>query len=333
MGRQTHGQDTVEYIAHEPSPFPHSSLNSLTAVTAIVPATTANLGPGFDCLGAALALYNQVRFTRLATDGPPLTIAVSGDGADRVPRDDSNLVYQAYCALFKHIGKPPLPVHLDISLGVPLARGLGSSATAIAAGLVGANFLMGNPLSPNQLSDLAITLEGHPDNIIPALFGSCRLSATRGEGAWVHAEVPWKPDITPVVAIPNFELSTSEARQVLPPHYSRDDAVFNTAHLGLLLRGLEEGRIDWLQAAMQDRIHQPYRTQLIPGFEAVRAAAIAAGACETVISGAGPTLLALATQEAAPAVAAAMQQGWQDQGIEAIAKPIALDLQGTRLRP
>lgn len=320
-------------VAHPSLRFPHPLTNP-TAVTAIVPATTANLGPGFDCLGVALALYNQVRFTRLDPQGgTALAIAVAGEEADRVPRDGSNLVYRSYCALFEKVGRSPLPVQIEINLGIPLARGLGSSATAIAAGLVGANFLLGNLLSPNEVADLAISLEGHPDNIIPALLGSGRLSATRGDGAWVHVEVPWNAAIVPVIAIPNFELSTEEARRVLPPHYSRADAVFNASHLGLLLRGLADGRIDWLQAAMQDRIHQPYRTQLIPGFEAVRGAAIAAGAAETVISGAGPTLLALAHQDTAAAVAAAMQQAWQQVGIPAVAQPVGLELQGTRLRP
>jgi len=302
-----------------------SSLNTC-AIT--VPATTANLGPGFDCLGAALALYNEFRFTRIKSG---LEIIPTGTEADRVSCDDSNLAYRAYCQVFAQLGEAPYPVRIEIGLGVPLARGLGSSATAIAAGIVGANYFLGGALSPAQIVALAVAIEGHPDNIVPALLGGCRLAADR-DGVWSQCEVPWHSSIQPVIAVPNFELSTEEARRVLPESYSRADAIFNTAHLGLLLRAINEGRGDWLQTAMQDRIHQPYRKALIPGFEAVRSAAIAAGAYELVISGAGPTLLALAHRDQAAAVGEAMQAAWTAAGVGAVAGPVDLDVQGTRLQ-
>jgi homoserine kinase len=302
-----------------------SSLNTC-AIT--VPATTANLGPGFDCLGAALALYNEFRFTRIESG---LEIIPTGTEADRVSCDNTNLAYRAYCQVFAQLGEAPYPVRIEIGLGVPLARGLGSSATAIAAGIVGANYFLGGALSPAQIVALAVAIEGHPDNIVPALLGGCRLAADR-DGVWSQCEVPWHSSIQPVIAVPNFELSTEEARRVLPESYSRADAIFNTAHLGLLLRAINEGRGDWLQTAMQDRIHQPYRKALIPGFEAVRSAAIAAGAYELVISGAGPTLLALAHRDQAAAVGEAMQAAWTAAGVGAVAGPVDLDVQGTRLQ-
>lgn len=308
-----------------------TELASLTTATAIVPATTANLGPGFDCLGAALAMYNQVRFTRLSQAEPPLILKVEGTEADRVATDASNLVYTSFVKLCEITGQAVPPVQIEITLGVPLARGLGSSATAIAAGLVGANFLLGNPLSPQQIVQVGVALEGHPDNIVPALLGGCRLSAQRDD-AWAAAEIPWNSAVKVAIAIPNFELSTAEARRVLPETYSRADAIFNVSHLGLLLRGLENGRRDWLTFALQDRIHQPYRQALIPGFDEVRQAGMAAGAYEVVISGAGPTLLALGDQESIGAIAAAMKAAWERVGIAATALPISLDLQGTRLR-
>ncbi|TAD79084.1 MAG: homoserine kinase [Oscillatoriales cyanobacterium] len=302
--------------------------SSLNTCTLTVPATTANLGPGFDCLGAALALYNEFCFTRIESG---LEIIPNGTEADRVSRDETNLAYRAYCQVFAQVGETPYPVRLEINLGVPLARGLGSSATAIAAGIAGANYLLGGALSPAQILALGVTIEGHPDNIVPALLGGCRLAADR-DGVWSQCEVPWHSSIQPVIAVPNFELSTEEARRVLPESYSRADAIFNTAHLGLLLRGINEGRGDWLQTAMQDRIHQPYRKALIPGFEAVRSAAIAAGAYELVISGAGPTLLALAHRDQAAAVGEAMQTAWTAAGVGAVAGPVDLDVQGTRLQ-
>jgi len=292
-----------------------------------VPATTANLGAGFDCIGAALSLYNEFTFTPIETES--LVIAVQGLEAARVHTDDRNLAYQAFRKLYTQIDRVPPVIQLEIKLGVPLARGLGSSATAIVGGLLGANTLAGNPLSPAAVMQLAIEMEGHPDNVVPALIGGCQLAATVANG-WAIADIPWHSSIIPVVAIPNFELSTAEARSVLPTEYSRADAIFNTAHLGLMMRGLETGNPDWLSAGLTDRLHQPYRQKLIPGYTDVEQAVIAAGGYGMVISGAGPTLLALATAECAEAVATAMTQAWGKHDIEASARSLAVDLQGAR---
>ncbi|HLP89964.1 MAG TPA: homoserine kinase [Nostocaceae cyanobacterium] len=301
---------------------------SISTVTVKVPATTANLGPGFDCIGAALGLYNTVKFTRLKTT--ELIIEVVGTEAAKVQTDESNLLYQAFVKFYEHLGKPAPGVKIEIDLGVPLARGLGSSATAIVGGLVAGNQLAGLPLSQSEIMELAIALEGHPDNVVPALIGGCRLAAT-GASGWQICDIPWHPDIIPVVAIPDFELSTSDARKVLPSEYSRADAIFNAAHLGLLLRALVTGNKAWLQAALQDKIHQPYRKALIPGYDAVNAAAIAAGADGMVISGAGPTLLALANVQDAPAVETAMYTAWQKSGITSIVRSLPLDTQGATI--
>lgn len=298
--------------------------------TITVPATTANLGAGFDCLGAALSLYNKFTFT-LAESSDSLEflkITVIGAEAARVTTDASNLAYQAFCAVYQALGKPVPGVTIDLELGIPLARGLGSSATALVGGLLGANYLAGNPLSVREIQDLAIQLEGHPDNVVPALVGGCRLSATKEDGTWEICDVPWLPEIVPVVAVPNFELSTAAARAVLPSTYSRGDAIFNVAHLGLLLRGLATGKTAWLEAALQDRIHQPYRQSLIPGYEAVRQAAIAQGAYGLVISGAGPALLALTDMEQAGAVGEAIASTWQDLKIQSEIHTLKIDHQG-----
>lgn len=302
----------------------------MTTVTIRVPGTTANVGPGFDCLGAALTVYNQFRFTSPDTDDERLKISVTGSEADRVVTDDSNLSYQAFLKLYEHLGQTPPAVAIDIELGVPLARGLGSSATAIVGGLMGANLLAGEPLSQAEVMQLAIAMEGHPDNVVPALLGGAHLAATYGE-EWVICDLPWHPEIVPVVAIPDFELSTAEARKVLPPEYSRADAIFNAAHLGVLLRGLQTGNGTWLQAGLDDRIHQPYRKTLISGYERVRSAALAAGAYGMVISGAGPTLLALASSNCASEVAAAMTSAWQEVGISAQARSLQIDTTGAAI--
>lgn len=175
---------------------------------------------------------------------------------------------------------------------------------------------------------LAIDMEGHPDNVVPALMGGCRLAATQPDGAWTICEVPWHDSIVPVVAIPDFELSTAAARRVLPTDYSRADAIFNVAHLGLLLRGLETGNADWLHTALHDRIHQPYRQGLIQGYEAVEQAAGAAGSYGLVISGAGPTLLALTHCDRVAAVEAAIETAWTDAGVGVQVRALHLDQKG-----
>ncbi|AFZ07257.1 homoserine kinase [Oscillatoria nigro-viridis PCC 7112] len=330
-----------------------------STVTVTVPATTANLGPGFDCIGAALSLYNRFQFSRLEPSATEkLKITVTGQEAAKVKTDESNLAYQAFLKLYDRLNQSPPPVAIHIDMQVPLARGLGSSATAIIGGLVGANELAGKPLSQVEVMQLAIELEGHPDNVVPALLGGCRLAASnappqpplskgglreespltppltkggQGGDSWEICDIPWHPNIVPVVAIPDFELSTAEARKVLPADYSKADAVFNAAHLGLLLRALETGNQNWLRCALQDKIHQPYRQSLIQGYEVVQQAALNAGACGMVISGAGPTLLALTDVANAVAVVREMAAGWMEFGVKADVRAIGLDTQGAQV--
>lgn len=297
-------------------------------ITVTVPATTANLGPGFDCLGAALSLTNQFHFQLSSAT----QITARGLDADKMFTDERNLAYQAFCYCYDFLDEDLPTIQLDIGLAVPLARGLGSSATAIVGGLLGANALLGNPLTRQQLLDLAIEMEGHPDNVVPALLGGCQLAATGvGEQGWVTIPLAWHESIVPVIAIPEFELATKTARQVLPPHLNYGDAIFNAAHLALLIQGLSGGNPQWLQAGLQDRLHQPYRQSLIPGYEQVQRAAVQAGAYGLVISGAGPTLLALTSLQFSQGVAEAMGSAWAKVGVLAKTQVTYLNLQGAKV--
>jgi len=297
------------------------------SIVVTVPATTANLGPGFDCLGAALTLYN--RFTFSQSSGGDREIVARGVDADRLSTDDSNLLYRAFLKLYQHLDKTPPPTRIEIELAVPLARGLGSSATAIVGGLVGANAIAGSPLSDREVLQLAIEMEGHPDNVVPAFLGGCRLSVF--DETWTICELSWHSNIVPVVAIPNFELSTAEARKVLPDRYDRADVIFNSSRLALLLRGLETGNGDWLRIGSGDRVHQPYRQSLIKGYDAVFQAALDAGAYNLTISGAGPTLIALSPSAASETVAVAMAEAWENEGVTAQARWLQVDREGVRV--
>ncbi len=299
---------------------------SMNQITVSVPATTANLGVGFDCLGAALTMANEFQFTAIKGD-QRLQITVEGDEAEKVSTDASNLIYQSFLKLYQHLAQTPPKVAINIKLGVPLSRGLGSSATAIVGGLLGANALAGNPWSQSEIRNLAIAIEGHPDNVVPALLGSCQLSVGE-KGNWHISSIPWHQALVPIVGIPDFELATAEARKVLPSHITRSDAIFNIARMGLLLRALETNNSKWLRAALEDKLHQPYRQQLIPGYPEVKAATIAAGAYGMVISGAGPTLLALTNSDRADAVIQAMSTAWSEVGIKAQVRQLSLDRQG-----
>ncbi|MGL5077715.1 MAG: homoserine kinase [Waterburya sp.] len=294
-----------------------------------VPATTANLGVGFDCLGAALTMGNEFQFTVVDSD-KKLNITVEGQEADKVSTDENNLIYQSFVKLYQHIQQTPPNIELKIKLGVPLSRGLGSSATAIIGGLLGANYLAGNPLSQEEVREIAIAIEGHPDNVVPALLGNCQLSVG-STGNWQISSIPWHPDIIPVVAIPDFELSTAAARSVLPSEYSRSDAIFNISRMGLLIRALETNNGQWLTTALADKLHQPYRQQLIIGYEQLQKAAISAGAYGMVISGAGPTLLALTDLNHVEQVVQSMSTTWMEMGIKAEVRSLALDPVGAKV--
>jgi homoserine kinase len=300
----------------------------MSSYTVAIPATTGNLGPGFDCLGAALNLYNVFEFTI----APELKLTASGPYADKVAKNKSNLIYQSFEQVFEHIHQPKPIIALHMDVQVPLSRGLGSSATAIVGGMIGANLLAGSPLSEQEVLQLAIEMEGHPDNVAPAMLGGCQLVASSCDGGWEFCAIDWHQDIAIAVAIPDLELSTVKARQVLPKEVPMKDAVFNASHLALLTQALANANPAWLSSALHDKLHQPYRQSLIPVMEAVQKAAIAAGAYGMVISGAGPTLLALGSPAKIEVIATAMCEVWQKSGISAIGKCLSIASEGATIK-
>ena len=255
-------------------------------VTVRVPATTANLGPGFDCLGLALGLWNMVR---LEVGSPG--VAITGEGANSLSRGEENLVFRAACALFQHAGLPQPNLRLRCRNAIPLSRGLGSSAAAVVGGLVAANALCGQPLDQQQLLDLAASLEGHPDNVAPALLGGCRI-VVKEESRLVTAAVPLPRWLSSVVFIPDMPMPTREAREILSPQVSRDEAVYNLGRMGLLVNALATGAAEDLRVATQDALHQPARQGLFPAMEPIIKASLEAGALGAFLSGGGSSIVA-----------------------------------------
>ncbi len=264
---------------------------ALSRVAVRVPATSANLGPGFDALGVALSIFNTVTLERASAFG----IAIEGEGADRLSRGPENLVFRGVAAAFAACRQELPQLHLHCENAIPLARGLGSSAAAVVAGLVAGNALLGEPLSQDRLLDLALEMEGHPDNVTPALLGGCRVVVSSEEGL-VSAPVPFPPELRAILFVPDFEMPTQQSRRLLVPEVSRQDAVFNLGRSALLVAALATGRLDLLRVATQDRLHQPARQQLFPAMPKLFQAAVEAGAWGAFLSGSGPTILALATQ-------------------------------------
>ena len=255
-----------------------------------VPATTANMGPGFDCLGMALDVWNTVRVER---HSGPLRIEIAGEGADELPDDDTNLVYRCFSLLFEGAGEPPPNVKITCDNRIPLGRGLGSSSAAAVAGLVAANELRGEGLTPLELLELAARLEGHPDNAAPAIYGGCRIVARDEDGALLSAPVPVPDDLMAVVFVPDVPMPTNEARDLLPPEVPRADAVYNISRAALLVRALATDDLDHLDVATGDRLHQPARQAIFYPMRNIFRAARDAGALGVFLSGAGSSVLAL----------------------------------------
>jgi homoserine kinase len=295
-----------------------------------VPATTANLGPGFDCLGAALDLNNRFELRRIEGDDERFDLIIEGSEGSHLRGGPDNLVYRAAQRVWKEAGEQPMAIEARVRLAVPPARGLGSSATAIVAGLMGANALIGEPLSREKLLELAIDIEGHPDNVVPSLLGGLCMTAKAASHRWRVIRCEWSPEVLAVVAIPAIRLSTSEARRVMPKVIAIPDAVTNLGSLTLLLQGLRTGNGDLIADGMHDRIHEPYRWGLIQGGRRVREAALEAGAWGCVISGAGPSLLALCSRATASAVSRAMVRAWEGEGVASRSEVLPLQQAGSR---
>ncbi len=265
-------------------------MSVLQRVKVSVPASTSNIGPGFDCLGMALGLRNELVVEKHSEDGPP-TVEVQGEGAGSLPKDKTNLMVRAASTVIA--GRFSNRLVFKALNRIPLARGLGSSAAAAVAGVFAANRLLTpSPLTEEQLFEYAAVLEGHPDNVAPAIRGGVTLSIKEHKGVLNLALKPHK-ELAAVVCIPEFQLETAKARAVLPDTVLREAAVENVARALLLASAIERGRWEDLAAAMGDRLHQPYRAPLIPGFKEAVQAALAAGTCGAALSGSGSSVLAL----------------------------------------
>lgn len=259
-------------------------------VTVRVPATTANLGPGFDTLGLALALYNTLTFEEL-----PEGLVFEGVDPDYATAE--NLAVISYKAVMDKLGLPMPGLRVGIRADIPICRGLGSSAALIAAGAAGANAAHGSPLTREEVLAVCNDIEGHPDNLAPAIFGGLVASFVENEQPYI-ARYSLHKSLRCTALIPDFQLSTHLARGVLPKEVPYGDAIFNISRTAVLLKALEEGDAETISVALHDKLHQPFRRTLIPGFDEAEALARDCGCVAFFLSGAGPTLLCLSADPA-----------------------------------
>ncbi|HCR43101.1 MAG TPA: homoserine kinase [Ruminococcaceae bacterium] len=255
-----------------------------------VPATSANLGSGFDSLGIALTLYNEVWMEESDT------LEISSKDNVKVPTDESNLIFSAAKCLYEKCGRTLKGLKIVQLNNIPMARGLGSSSACIVAGILGANRFLGRPLTRHDLINLAAEIEGHPDNTTPAIEGGLAASAIENKSVY-SVSVPVSDKIRFALFIPPFELKTEKARSVLPQQYPRADAVYNLSRSALMVASLFSGRLENLRVAVQDKIHQPYRSGLIKNLDDVFRISYEMGSLGTYISGAGPTVVSLIKAE------------------------------------
>ncbi|MGD8188840.1 homoserine kinase [Brevibacillus ginsengisoli] len=255
-----------------------------------IPASTANLGSGFDAVGMAFQLYTTI----LMREAEVTSIHLHGKEMEGVPLDKSNLLYQVAQSLYREAGLADPELYMEVQTDVPLTRGLGSSATAIVGALVAANALAGEPFTKEQLFYMASKWEGHPDNVGASLFGGIIVATMPEEDEgkeipYVRLDAP--EGLKTLVVIPQYHLSTEKARHVLPETYEKKDMVYSIGRSALLIASLASGKLEVLTQAMRDRMHQPYRSQLVPGLSEMLSDAYLHGAIGTALSGAGPTVL------------------------------------------
>ena len=305
-------------------------------VSVKVPASSANIGPGFDCLGFALPIYNTITIEETVLPGTGIEINMMSEEEsidemvfDSIPKDENNIVYKAVEMLYNSIGQEPSELRINIQAQIPIARGLGSSSSIVVGGLLAANKLLNFPADETDLLAIATEVEGHPDNVAPAILGGFVLATQEDDGTITYCKLHWPEEWDISVCIPDFELSTEIARSVLPKEVPMQDAIFNTKHLAMLIEAVNTKDEKLMKAAMKDRLHQPYREKLVPGMkEIMEAFKHEDGVLGCVLSGAGPSLLIISHKYDLDKIKSVVKDIWEKQNIKADVRSMKVEEQG-----
>ena len=305
-------------------------------VSVKVPASSANIGPGFDCLGLALPIYNTITIEETVLPGTGIEINMMSEEEtidemvfDSIPRDENNIVYKAVEMLYNSIGQVPSELKINIQAQIPIARGLGSSSSVIVGGLLAANKLLGSPADETALLAIATEVEGHPDNVAPAILGGFVLATQEDDGSITYTKLKWPEEWDLTVCIPDFQLSTENARSVLPKEVPMQDAIFNAKHLALLIEAVDTADAKLMKLALKDKLHQPYREKLVPGMKEIMEAFIHEdGVLGCVLSGAGPSLLIISHKYDVDKIKSVVKDIWEKQNIKVDIRTLKVEEQG-----
>ncbi len=302
-------------------------------VSVKVPATTANIGPGFDCFGMALSMYNVVTLEETVYPTNGLEINIISNSKDdlsaiTIPTDKSNIVYKAVELLYNYTGQVVPALKINIKSNIPIAKGLGSSASVIVGGIIAANKLLGNPADEAAILSIANEVEGHPDNTTPAMLGGFVLSSAEEDGSIIHRKIEWPDDWKLTICIPDYELATQISRSVLPEKVDLQDALYNAKRCALFIQALHTKDSALLKVALDDKLHQPYRTRLVPGFDEIATSLKDVEVLGTVLSGAGPSILVISENSRVEDVKNTVKSTWEAIGIRSSVKTVDIDTTG-----
>jgi len=301
-----------------------------------VPATSANLGPGFDCVGVALPIYNTITIEETVLPGTGVQINAFKDenGVDvpiteHVPLDENSIIYKAVELLYNSIGQTPAELKITVQTQIPVSRGLGSSASVIVGGLLAANELLGKPADEVALLSIATEVEGHPDNITPALTGGLVLTSQEADGSVIYTKLDWPEDWLITVCIPDYELSTDISRSVLPKEVPMQDAVYNAKHLAMFIQAVNNKDADLLRLALHDKLHQPYRMKLVPGLDKITEnLKHEESVLGCVLSGAGPSIIIISLKQNLDKIKSIVNETWEDMNVKADIMTLPVEKQG-----
>jgi homoserine kinase len=308
-------------------------------VSVKVPATTANIGAGFDCLGMALPIYNTITIEETVLPGTGIEINVINDEnvtndliLEHVPQDETSIIYKAVELLYNSIGQTPSELKITVQSQIPIARGLGSSASVIVGGLLAANELLGKPADEVALLSIATEVEGHPDNVTPAIVGGLVLTSQEDDGRIVYTKLDWPEEWAITVCIPDYELSTDISRSVLPKEVPMQDAVFNAKRLGMFVQAVNKKDKDLMKLALQDRLHQPYRMKLVPGLDKITEnLKHEESVLGCVLSGAGPAILVISLKDNLEKIKSIVSETWESLNVKAEIMTLPVEPQGAQV--
>lgn len=304
-----------------------------------VPATTANIGPGFDSLGMALPIYNTITIEETVLPGTGIEINVLNNTAsaddfimEHIPMDENSIIYKAVELLYNSIGQSPSELKITVHSEIPIARGLGSSASVIVGGLLAANELLGKPADEVALLSIATEVEGHPDNVTPAIVGGLVLSSQEDDGRIIYTKLDWPDEWDITVCVPDYELSTDISRSVLPAEVPMADAVFNAKRMGMFVQAVNTKDAELMKLALQDRLHQPYRMKLVPGLDKIiENLKHEENVLGCVLSGAGPSILIISQKNNLDKIKSIVKDTWEGLNVKANIMTLPVEKQGAQI--